>query len=113
MHIKGVLACLFREQCTKYMKRRVGGFSNLYGQIPWHEYRVAAILRKRGTAPPCYESGSWVALRFSRCGKILSVSQRTHLRFFHIAKIEYQSNLHFPATGRSCRASPRGVSFLG
>ena len=47
-------------------------------------------LGKRGKTPPCCESGSWVALRFLRCGKILNVSQRIHLRFFHIAKSEYQ-----------------------
>ena len=67
--------------------------------------RFFLTLGKRGKTPPCCESGSWVALRFLRCGKILNVSQRIHLRFFHIAKIEYQPNLRFLATGRFCLAS--------
>jgi hypothetical protein len=38
-------------------------------------------------------------------GKILNVSLWIHLRFFPMAKIEYQLNLHFLATGRFCRPS--------
>ncbi len=65
----------------------------------------AWMLGKRGKTPPCYESGSWAALQFSRWEKILNVSQRIHLRFFPIVKTEYQPNLHFLATGRFCLAS--------
>jgi hypothetical protein len=44
--------------------------------------------------------------------KFLNVSQRIHLRFFSAAKIKYQSNLPFLATGRFCIASlgKRGVT---
>jgi hypothetical protein len=66
---------------------------------------LSSYLRKRGKTPPCYESGSWAALQFSRWEKILNVSLRIHLRFFPIVKIEYQPNLHFLATGRFCLAS--------
>jgi dihydroxy-acid dehydratase len=63
--------------------------------------RAAGIsLRKRGKTPPCYESGSWVALRFSAREKILNVSQWIRFRFFPALKIKYQPNLHFLATGR-------------
>jgi 2-polyprenyl-3-methyl-5-hydroxy-6-metoxy-1,4-benzoquinol methylase len=70
------------------------------GNVFWYLY-----LGKRGKTPPCYESGSWVALRFSAREKILNVSQRIHLRFFPVLKIKYQPNLHFLATGRFCLAS--------
>jgi hypothetical protein len=63
------------------------------------------VLRKRSKTSPCCESGSWAALQFSRWRKILNVSQRIHLRFFPIVKIEHQPNLHFLATGRFCLAS--------
>jgi dihydroxy-acid dehydratase len=68
--------------------------------------RAAGIsLRKRGKTPPCYESGSWVALRFSAREKILNVSQWIRFRFFPALKIKYQPNLHFLATGRFCLPS--------
>ena len=44
---------------------------------------------------------------FSRREKILNVSQRIHLRFFLIVKIEHQPNLYFLATGSFCHDSLR------
>ncbi len=64
-----------------------------------------ASLGKTGETPPCCESGSRVALRFSAREKILNVSQWIHLRFFPALKIKYQPYLHFLATGRFCLAS--------
>jgi hypothetical protein len=82
---------------------------------PWRLEGPKQCLGKRGKTPPCCESGSLIALRFSRQRKILNVSQRIHLRFFSAVKIKYQSNLPFLATGRFClasrsiRANPGGV----
>ena len=67
--------------------------------------KVLSYLGKRGKTPPCCESGSWVALRFSARGKILHVSQWIHVRFSPALRTEYQPNLHFLATGRFCLAS--------
>gem|GEM_PF-7035953 len=52
---------------------------------------------------PAAKADLELLFEFSRWEKILYVSQWIHLRFFPIAKIEEQLNLHFLATGRFCR----------
>ena len=74
--------------------------------LTWH--KRSCILN-----PPCFETGSWIALRFSGRGKIILVSQWIHVRFFPGRNIKIQLNLHFVATSRFCLASLGVISDLG